>query len=333
MNFHQDDLLIRQAQSGEEDAFNALYRKYYKTMLYTAFRFTNNIEDAKDAVQSAFMQMYQSIGNLKDPKYFRLWMNKIVRGKCIDMFHKNKDSVIDTSKEEIINTFAEEREEYVPHEKLKYTADQDIVVHLMKELPAHYQEVLFYAYYSQFSMKEIADILEIPEGTVKSRLYAAKKSLRDKIMDYEGMYQYKITFRMSGLSSFCLFLALHKHAKCCVGIQTNQRMVKFKSSPKVTMTFAGVLSCAIVVGSLQQIYQDNEESANTSLPNSGGYNEQEAYFRLRNWAMDEVQMSEKSKEEIAEITVYYEFLKQQKGPYWERMQKDEWDRAFEDLRK
>ena len=56
MNFHEDDRLIERVQNGDEEAFNSLYDKYYKTMLYTAFRITNNMEDAKDAVQAAFFR-------------------------------------------------------------------------------------------------------------------------------------------------------------------------------------------------------------------------------------------------------------------------------------
>ena len=65
MDFHKDEELIKRLQSGDNEAFNELYEKYYKPLLYTACRLTNNIEDAKDAVQSAFMQMYTSIHNLK----------------------------------------------------------------------------------------------------------------------------------------------------------------------------------------------------------------------------------------------------------------------------
>ena len=201
MDFHKDEELIKRLQSGDNEAFNELYEKYYKPLLYTACRLTNNIEDAKDAVQSAFMQMYTSIHNLKEPKYFRLWMNKIVRGKCIDMFHKNKDVIVDTSQDEIINQYEEQNTDFIPHDKLKFTADQDILMNLIDELPDRYQEILFYAYFYQFSMKEMAELLNIPTGTVKSRLYAAKKALREKVSEYETLNRYKLTFRIPGAMS------------------------------------------------------------------------------------------------------------------------------------
>ena len=115
MNFHKDDELIARLQAGDTEAFNELYKKYYKPFLFTACRLTNNIEDAKDAVQSSFIQMFTSIKNLKDPKYFRLWMNKIIRGKCIDLFQKNKDVILDTMQEEIINLYEEQNTDFIPH--------------------------------------------------------------------------------------------------------------------------------------------------------------------------------------------------------------------------
>ncbi len=328
MDFHQDDQLIVRAQCGDEEAFNALYEKYYKPMLFVAYRMTNNIEDAKDAVQAAFMQMYQSIANLKEPKYFRLWMNKIVRGKCIDMFHKNRDYVVDTTQDEVINAYAEERSEFVPHQRMKYTADQDILIHLLEELPPHYQEILFYAYFSQFSMKEMAGLLEIPEGTVKSRLYAAKKSLRDKVMKYEGLYQYKITFHMPGLYSLCLMMAFRKMAKM-YGFVSKERYGSFRLSGKGALVGTGALVC--VCGALTLcLSQANGDVPAMRLSNEN-INAQHAYFKLRGWAMDELQMSEKSLAEVDAVKEYYEYLKQVQGPYWERMRADHWDQAFEEI--
>lgn len=326
MDFHKDDQLIERLQAGDIEAFNELYEKYYKPLLYTACRLTNNVEDAKDAVQSAFMQMFTSIKNLKDPKYFRLWMNKIVRGKCIDMFQKNKDVIIDTSQDEIINRYEELNPDFIPHDKLKFTADQDILMNLMNELPERYQEILFYAYFYQFSMKEMSDLLEIPTGTVKSRLHAAKKALKHKVSEYEEFNQYKITFRIPGGMSLCLFFLFHKQVRP-LKLKKQFRFME-KKAVMVSLACAGILIFTVPL-----IAKNNPKNAmdayHTTLPSSP----QEAYFKLKQWAIDEVQMSEKEIAEINEIEPVYNYLKQQKGAYWERIQNDGWDRAFENLKR
>lgn len=327
MNFHKDEQLIKRLQSGDADAFNEIYEKYYKPLLYTAYRITHNIEDAKDAVQSSFMQMFCSIQNLKEPKYFRLWMNKIVRGKCIDMFQKNKDVIIDTSQEEVINQYEESNTEFIPHDMLKFTADQDILMKLIDELPDRYQEILFYAYFYQFTMQEIAELLEIPVGTVKSRLYAAKKALRTKVEEYEEFNHYKITFRLPGAISVCLFLSFHKLMN-----PPRKKSIQLKTQSQTTIMT--ILACAvigIVVSHVINIGNYHSHSADI-INGTEPTNAQEAYFKLKNWAVDEVQMSEKKQSEINDIEPTYNYLKKEKGAYWQRIQADGWDTAYERLK-
>lgn len=326
MDFHKDDELIERLQAGDDKAFDELYEKYYKSLLYTACRLTNNIEDAKDAVQSAFIQMFTSIKNLKDPKYFRLWMNKIVRGKCIDMFQKNKDVIIDVSQDEVINRYEEQNTEFIPHDKLKFTADQDILMNLMNELPNRYQEILFYAYFYQFSMKEMSDLLEIPTGTVKSRLHAAKKALRRKVSEYEELNKYKLTFRIPGCMSVCLFFLFHRQVQPL----KLKKQFYFLKNKAVMIPLSCAAIAVLTIPLIAHYNQDNAVDAyHTMTPSSP----QEAYFKLKRWAMDEVQMSEKESAEIKEIEPVYNYLKQQKGAYWDRIQADGWNRAYEHLKK
>lgn len=325
MNFHKDDELIKRLQSGDNEAFNELYEKYYKPLLYTACRLTNNIEDAKDAVQSAFMQMYTSIHNLKEPKYFRLWMNKIIRGKCIDLFQKNKDVILDTMQEEIINLYEEQNTDFIPHNKFKFTADQDILMNLINQLPNRYQEILFYAYFYQFSMKEISDLLEIPTGTVKSRLYAAKKALRQKVSEYETSNHYKLTFRIPGCLSLSLFFLFHKQVQ----------PLKLKKSLKLIQSKTVFVPLAVIGAVIfsAPFLARNDTNEVDAYHLSNQLTPQEAYFKLKHWAMDAVQMSEKGTSDIDEIEAVYDFLKSQKGPYWERIQSEGWVQAYENLKK
>lgn len=328
MNFHEDDQLIQRVQSGDEEAFNALYQKYYKTMLYAAYRLTNNMEDAKDAVQAAFLQVYRSIGNLKDPKYFRLWMNKIVRGKCIDIFQKNRDVIIDMSNEETINEYREDKRDYIPHEQLQFSADQDILMHLIAKLPYHYREILTDAYFLQLSMKEMADLLELPVGTVKSRLYSAKKALRKEVMAYEDHSQHKLTFRLPGIPSLVLLIAFSRDAKAW-GLK-GKHTFSFKGNASTigftTLAVSGIVLSSAVFAGMGDSYPTKMESMPQETMNCT-----EAYFALKYWAADALQMSEKSEAEIAAIRPVYEYLKREQGPYWERLVNDEWNRAFEAL--
>lgn len=109
----------------------------------------------------------------------------------------------------------------IPHEQLKFTADKEILMHLIEKLPFHYREILIDAYFLQFSMKEIAELLELPIGTVKSRLYAAKKALRSEVVNYETDHHHKLTFRLPGVLPCALLLAFHARQK--LGIRKTDR--------------------------------------------------------------------------------------------------------------
>lgn len=331
MNFHKDQELIERAKLGDEEAFTALYETYYASLIATAYRLTNNQEDAKDAVQNAFIQMHKSIHNLKEPKYFRLWMNKIVRGKCIDLFHKNRDVIVDTGKDEIANHFKEDRPTYLPEEQFKFESDRTLLMDLIHELPYTYQEVLVYAYLSQFTMQEISELLDIPVGTVKSRLYSAKKALRTKVEEYERFHHYKLTFHLPGAITLALMLGYGKlRTAYKFPKQSHLTSISMMSGIKVCC-IGGVLLSGVVVGSKYVQNQSSEQLMKTNV-DAKELNEQDAYFQLMNWAFDEVQMSKKTKEEIQEILPVYAYLKQSQGPFWERLENDHWNIVYENLK-
>ena len=341
MNFHKDDELIARLQAGDTEAFNELYKKYYKPFLFTACRLTNNIEDAKDAVQSAFIQMFISIKNLKDPKYFRLWMNKIIRGKCIDLFQKNKDVILDTMQEEIINLYEEQNTDFIPHNKFKFTADQDILMNLINQLPNRYQEILFYAYFYQFSMKEISDLLEIPTGTVKSRLYTAKKTLKEMILLYNEQHaEAPLNFKSASLSAALSAVLLSDFQKTMpVSLSTAKSYHHGNSH-----TFMQILlstACCVAVSYAGFFYYSNRSHSTDEVVKNESViyrnrivnTSKEAYFLLRNWAVDERQLRSRDSEEIAEAKKLYEFLKANNDAYYEVLVNDGWTHDFESLLK
>lgn len=331
MNFHKDLEVIERAKQGDEEAFTILYETYYASLLATAYRLTNNQEDAKDALQNAFIQMHKSIHNLKEPKYFRLWMNKIVRGKCIDIFHKNRDVLVDTGKEEVINHFKEDHSTYLPEEQFKFESDRSLLMDMIHELPYTYQEVLVYAYLSQFTMQEISELLDIPVGTVKSRLYSAKKALRTKVEEYERFHHYKLTFHLPGAITLALMLGYGKlRTAYKFPKQSHFSTISMMSGIKVCC-IGGVLLSGVVIGSKYVQNQSPEQLMKTNV-DAKELNEQDAYFKLMDWAFDEVQMSKKTKEEIQDILPVYTYLKQSQGPFWKRLEQENWNIVYENLK-
>ena len=157
--------LIKKAKKGDEEAFFKLI-EINKNSLYKAGKsILNNDEDVADAIQETVISAYRNIKSLKDNSYFKTWLTKILINKCKDIISKNKDTIL-------LNEYVEEG--YI-QEFLNKFEIEDMLSKLSKE-----QKLVVSLYYiSQFSTREISEILKEPEGTIKSRLSRAKRKLRE----------------------------------------------------------------------------------------------------------------------------------------------------------
>lgn len=175
-----DRALIARAVHGDERAFEELVAKYMQRAYYIAFGFVGNREDARDQSQEAFVKVYRNLGRY-DPTYpFFPWFYKILRNSCFNFLKARKrrpQTSLNALQEESGVQFADaaagpdalaERGEAVTQ---LWNA-------VCKLRPIHH-EILLLKHQHQLSYKEIAQALDIPEGTVMSRLFNARKALRD----------------------------------------------------------------------------------------------------------------------------------------------------------
>ena len=165
------DYLVIEAQGGNVRAFELLYKHYNRLLQRFAFRLSGDEQLAHDAVQEAWLTIAKSLGKLKDPRGFRVWVYKTVRWRVTDQFRRKGD-------------FAEALED--SHMSIDYDADKITVTpdqlenHINRLSPDdHHTFTLFYL--NELSLLEIAEVLDIPAGTVKSRLNRARKTLRKQI--------------------------------------------------------------------------------------------------------------------------------------------------------
>ena len=157
----------------KDNKFTQLVQKNKLTFYKTAKAILKNDDDVYDAIQNALMSMYQNFNNLKEQKYFATWGVRIVINKCYDLLRKNKKIELYDKLEECVT-----EDNY----NLDYNGINKLVNGLDKNL---YLIVILY-YYDDFSIKEIAEILEMPEGTIKSKLSKARSTLR-KNLEKEGI--------------------------------------------------------------------------------------------------------------------------------------------------
>lgn len=186
MRDDEDYKVIKLCLRGKKDAFARLVDKYDRKVYNLAYRLTSNPERAKDIAQEAFIKVYKALDKY-DPKYkFSSWLLKTVSNLCID-YHRSKHAT-NASLEVIINSGAEgsilrDGESSSPiedaiEEKLQCAELQDVIREGIDMLPYDYKSVVVMRHIQNFSYKEISSILNLPMGTIKARIFRARKMLK-----------------------------------------------------------------------------------------------------------------------------------------------------------
>ncbi len=167
-----DSDLIRRCQSGDEEAFDSLYRAVYKKALWTAYLISGNNDKAEDAIQETFYECFRDINKLQKTELFQAWFNRILVRKCWKLGKQKfpMESLDEDNKRELKDNIdvLEEVEKSLLSIQVKKVIDN-------LSTPLRTTIILFY--YNELSIKEISKAMDCFQGTVKSRLFYAKKIL------------------------------------------------------------------------------------------------------------------------------------------------------------
>lgn len=181
VNAPTDEELLRQYLAGNEGSFELLVRRHAQELQQFVMRFTGDSALAEDVVQESFLQVHTS-GDRFDPKRrFKPWLFTIAANKARDYLRKRGrrrevgfDAHLgdeDSAGQRFVHLLSGEAPP--PDEELAADEKRRVVKQIVDDMPSSLREVLTLAYFHRFPYKEIGDILEIPLGTVKSRLHAA----------------------------------------------------------------------------------------------------------------------------------------------------------------
>ncbi len=185
MREFKDEDLVREVKKGNDEAFNELVLKYMKKAYYVAYRYMKKEEDAKDMVQEAFLKVFINIDKFDEKYNFSSWFFRILINCCIntlkkqnkrkflfDSFGKDKESDLD--KLEI----GKETSTKTPEECLIHKESSKIIMDGINTLPEKQKDVLILYDIEGFSQNEVSQILNIPVGSVMSRLFYGRKKLK-----------------------------------------------------------------------------------------------------------------------------------------------------------
>ncbi len=176
-----DAELLAQFAEGDEAAFREIVNRY-KNGLYAFLRQFLNYQDmVEDAFQETFLQLFTSRASFDTSRPLRPWLFTIAANKAKDALRKrqrtaaiNIGTIADAQEmsfDDVLNTLTSDRT--MPYEELQKSETASRVGQIITEMPENLREILILAYFDKFSYKQMAQILSIPIGTVKSRLHTA----------------------------------------------------------------------------------------------------------------------------------------------------------------
>ncbi len=168
--------MIKRCINKDHDAFEALYQLLVNQALRTAYLITHNKQEAEDAVQETFVQVWRRIGSLREIGSFRSWFYRILVNcsrKSVTKIHKKPILPLDQNQRVKNSTVTTQPEGQL--EQLEEMLELRSALNSLQEI---YSLPVKLRYYTGLTEAEIAEALSIPIGTVKSRLYTARQSLR-----------------------------------------------------------------------------------------------------------------------------------------------------------
>ena len=178
---------VTAAQNGDSEALNELFNAFYNDVYYFALKTVKDDDLACDITQETFVEIINTIGDLHEPAAFVKWMKQITYHQCTRYFKKKKDVLVDEDEEgnTIFDTLKEEKTEFIPDEALDQQDFRDTILAMLDELSEEQRSATMLYYYDEMTVKQIAEIQNVSEGTVKSRLNYARKSIKNSVETYE----------------------------------------------------------------------------------------------------------------------------------------------------
>ena len=182
----QDELLIRRAQRGDADAFEQLLLEHQKNVYNLCYRMAGNPDDGLDLSQETFLRAWRCLDQYQFASAFSTWLYRLCSNICIDFLRRRRRQQTvpltfeDADGEE--QTYAVPDAQPLPEEQVELKLTRETLAAAMAQLLPEHRAVLQLRVVNEMSYEQIADVLDIQIGTVKSRLSRARNQLK-KILE------------------------------------------------------------------------------------------------------------------------------------------------------
>lgn len=180
-----DNTLIRQVLDGRIKPFRKLVQRYQRQAYLYAYSMVGNPDDAYDLSQEAFVRVYKHLNRFDSSYPFKVWFFHILSNLCKNHLRQRKNRQAVTTSTEMTETAAAPTSQR-PDIIFQKTEIQQKVWEGITELPEKFREIIILCHFQDMSYEQMAKVLEIPRGSVMSRLYYARQKLRE-ILESRGV--------------------------------------------------------------------------------------------------------------------------------------------------
>ena len=176
---------IQKVLKGDQNAFAEIVELYQHQLYQICYRMLNNKHEAEDIAQEAFMRAYVNIHTFDQQRKFSTWLYRITTNLCIDRIRKKKpDYHLDAEVRgtEGLNMYSSiANDDQLPEEELMRMEVQERVQYEISRLPDKYRAAIVLKYIEELPLAEISEILDLPLGTVKTRIHRGREALRKQL--------------------------------------------------------------------------------------------------------------------------------------------------------
>ena len=183
-----DELIVERALTGDAEAFGEIVRRWERRIFALTYGMLGREEDARDATQETFLAAFRNLRGFRGEAKVSSWLHRIAVNQCISRQRRTKvrsESALDEEQEKQASTFATPLS-FSPARLAEGRQQTMAVRRAINSLPIELRQVVVMKEFEELTFREIADALDLPLSTVKSRLYTALKQLQMRLQKFES---------------------------------------------------------------------------------------------------------------------------------------------------
>lgn len=183
----EDAKLVEEVLAGRREQFNGLVERYQGRLINYLFRMLRNYDEASDLAQDVFIKVYQALDRY-NPKYkFSTWLFRVAQNAAIDKIRKRRLQVVSMDRptdDDDDRTWEFPSHDPSPYSDLRNSERGVAIQDAIEGLPWEYRELIVLRHFGEMTYDEIAQLKEMPLGTVKNKLFRARQLLKTSLVDF-----------------------------------------------------------------------------------------------------------------------------------------------------